>query len=78
MRDSPIKVADFNGKIQAAIVSPSGVELSYTSATRAIAAFASSVSSVDVDGAPYWTADKAPDRNFVMLPAGEHVVDFHP
>jgi hypothetical protein len=78
MGEPAMKLSDFNGAIQTAVATSGGVELSYTSATRAIAAFASPVSSVDVDGVPYWTPDRASDRNFVMLPAGEHVVDFHP
>jgi hypothetical protein len=76
--DPSLKLADFNGNIQTAISSSEGVELSYSSPTRAITVFGSPVASVDVDGTPFWAAGKAQDHTFVMLPAGEHVVDFHP
>lgn len=75
--DPAVKLADFNGDIQTAIASSGGAELSYKGVTRPIAIFGSAVSSIDVDGAPYWTAGKANDSGFIMLPAGEHVVDFY-
>lgn len=78
INDPSVKLADFSGNIQTAISSSEGVELSYTSATRTIAVFGSPVASVDVDGTPFWNAGSAQDHTSVLLPAGEHVVDFHP
>jgi hypothetical protein len=71
-----VMLADFNGQIRSAAVSAHGVDLSYTSASRAIVTLGSPVSSIELDGAAYWTAVKGDPVTSVLLPAGQHLVTF--
>jgi hypothetical protein len=71
-----VTLADFNGQIRSAAVSTHGLDLSYTSASRAIAMLGSPVSSIEVDGSVYWTPAKGNAESSVLLPAGQHLVTF--
>ena len=70
---SPVAIDDFNGEIQSAVNIHNGVELAYSSRSRAVALLHEPVSSVEVDGMPYATQK---NENMLMLPAGQHVVTF--
>ena len=73
---APIELADFNGEIQSAIVNGSRVDLSYSARSRAVAQLGSPVSSIEVDGAPFWKAG-ADNSTSVLLPSGQHVATFY-
>lgn len=72
-----ITISDFNGDIRSATSLANRVELSYTSRSRAVATLASPVSSVEVDGAPFWKPKPGENTSEVLLPAGEHVATFN-
>lgn len=72
----PITISDFNGDIRSATTTAAGVDLAYTSRSRAVAMLASPVSAVEIDGAPFWKAGGDPAGS-VLLPAGRHVATFH-
>ena len=74
--DPAVRLSDFNGEIRRAIAERGRVDLSYRSNTRAIARLATPASAIEVDGQPYGKA--APIGDFVMLPAGQHIVSFVP
>ena len=67
---------DFNADVQSAAVGKDRVELSYSSASRAIAILGSPVSSVEVDGVPLPNLAPLEVKSSVMLPAGQHLVSF--
>ena len=71
-----VTLADFNGRILSAAVSAHAVDLSYSSASRAIVTLGSPVSSIELDGATYWTAVKGNSATSVLLPAGQHLITF--
>ena len=73
---SPIRITDFNGEIRSAVASGNRVDLSYTSRSRAVAMLGSPVSSVQVDGAPFWKRNANGDESAILLPAGQHLVTF--
>lgn len=73
---SAVTLADFNGQVRSAAVSAHGVDLSYTSASRAIVMLGSPVSSIEIDGSVYWTAIKGDPETAILLPAGQHLVTF--
>ena len=73
---SPITISDFNGEVRSAASSARSVELSYASRSRAVAVLGSPVSSVEVDGAPFWKASGNDNRSSLLLPAGQHVATF--
>jgi hypothetical protein len=68
---SAISISDFNGNLKSAIAGASQVQISYESRSRAIARFDATVRRIDVDG-----VSTINPGEFVMLPAGEHVVTF--
>jgi len=71
--DTPaLTVTDFNGDIRSAVASGNGVELSYTSRSRAVALLGSPIAKVEVDGAPF----SCQDGRSILLPAGQHIVTF--
>ena len=72
-----VRLADFNGDLHSAINSKDSVEVAYVSRSRAIAILGSDVSSIDVDGAPYWKPDTQNAGSSVLLPSGEHIVTLH-
>ncbi len=74
---SAITISDFNGDIRSAVSSANRVELSYTSRSRAVATLGSPVSSVAVDGAPFWKPAAGGSASEILLPAGQHVVTFN-
>lgn len=76
IRRPPLTIADFNGEIRSALASPTGAEVSYASQSRAIAALGSPVSSIEVDGAPFWKGEKGQQARSILLPAGQHIVSF--
>ncbi len=66
------RILDFNGDLKAAFSSPSGVELSYQSGSRALAALNGRVKRLLVDGAeqkPGMVGDRV-----IALPRGQHLV----
>ena len=67
--EPPLRILDFNGDLQSAVVRPDLVEFSYRSSARAIARLAQPVSRVEIDGQPY-TAD----GEVLILPRGHHIV----
>ena len=71
-----VTLLDFNADVQSASVGKDRVELSYASASRAIAVLGSAVSSVEVDGVPLPTSGSLDVKSSVMLPAGQHLVSF--
>ncbi|MBV9083219.1 MAG: hypothetical protein JOZ62_11115, partial [Acidobacteriaceae bacterium] len=73
----PVKISDFNGEIRFAVASDKRVDVSYVSHSRAIASLASPVTSVDVDGAPFWKPAAGDSSQVLVLPAGEHIVTFN-
>jgi hypothetical protein len=73
---SPVMLLDFNADVRSASVGKDRVELSYSSASRAIAILGSAVSSVEVDGVPLPTLAPLDVKSSVMLPAGQHLVTF--
>lgn len=73
---SSVTISDFNGDVRSATATAAEVALSYTSRTRAVALLGSPVTSVNVDGAPFWKAG-GDNANSVLLPAGQHVATFY-
>lgn len=73
----PVLISDFNGDIRSALSFANRVDVSYESRSRAVATLGSPVSSVEVDGAPFWRPEPGEDANTVLLPAGQHVVSFN-
>ncbi len=71
-----VSVSDFNGDVQSAVANRNRADIAYTSKSRAIAAFASAVSSIEVDGLPFWKSDGTYKTGTILLPAGQHVVTF--
>jgi hypothetical protein len=73
---STVTISDFNGDIRAAAATANQVELAYTSRSRAVAMLGSPVSSISVDGEPFW---KASGNNppSILLPSGQHVATFY-
>lgn len=71
-----VTLADFNGQIRSAATTDHGLDLSYTSASRAIVLLGSPVSSIELDGSVYWTAVKGDPSNTVLLPSGQHLLTF--
>jgi hypothetical protein len=66
------RVVDFNGDLKAAFSTPTGVELSYQSGSRALAALNGNVKRMFVDGVeqkPAMIADRV-----LRLPRGQHLV----
>jgi hypothetical protein len=72
-----VELRDFNGAVQGAAVAANRTDVSYISRTRAVAVFASKVSSIEVDGLKFWKADAANAVGSVMLPSGQHVATFY-
>lgn len=68
----PVRVVDFNGQIRTAAVTKDGVEIAYTSQSRAILKIDVPVTSIEVDGMPRRKA--GPDERTLLLPQGQHVV----
>jgi hypothetical protein len=73
---SPVTLSDFNGEIQSASVTATGVEISYSGRSRAVAQLGSHVSAIEIDGAPFWKAAGAAVPS-VLLPSGQHVATFY-
>mgnify|MGYP001346269882 CR=1 FL=1 len=74
--EAAVTLSDFNGEVRSAVGSQTGVELSYSSRSRAIALFGSPVSAVQVDGTPFWKRAGDATTMSIVLPAGQHVVTF--
>ena len=75
--EAPLRIVDFNGSLISATSSLAGLRLSYQSASRAIAMLNSRPSAVEVDGAALGQSIGAAGQNyFVMLPRGQHIVEF--
>ncbi len=72
----PITISDFNGNIRSATTSSAEVNVAYESRSRAVATLATSVSKIEVDGAPFIDARTHTISGSVLLPAGQHVVTF--
>lgn len=76
--NSPVTISDFNGEIRSAQALASRVDLSYTSRSRALAMLGSPVSSIEVDGTPFWKLGSSAETRCIILPAGQHLVTFNP
>ncbi len=72
-----VSIADFNGEIRSAVAQNDRADLAYTSRSRALAVFGSSVSSVELDGAPFWKLKAGETLSSIVLPAGQHLVSFY-
>ncbi len=72
----PVIIEDFNGEILSALSDKARVDISYSSASRAVATLGSRVSSVEVDGAPFLKFAESAKPESILLPAGQHVVTF--
>jgi hypothetical protein len=72
----PVTISDFNGDIRSATATASGVDLAYTSRSRAVAMLSSPVSAIVIDGAPFWKGN-GDNADSVLLPAGRHVATFY-
>ncbi|MBV9764001.1 MAG: hypothetical protein JOZ48_04070 [Acidobacteriaceae bacterium] len=77
MSKSAITISDFNGELRSALASGNRVDVSYTSRSRAVAMLGSPVSSIEVDGAPFWKPVPGAQSASIMLPAGQHLVTFN-
>lgn len=75
--EAAIKIADFNGNLRSAVASQNSVDVSYASHSRAIALFSSPISSIELDGAPFWKRAGDEGRVSIVLPAGQHVATFN-
>lgn len=73
---SPVTLLDFNADVRSASVGKDRVELSYSSASRAIVILGSPVTLIEVDGVPLPTPAPLDVKSSVMLPAGQHLVSF--
>lgn len=73
---SPVAITDFNGDIRSATTTAGEVDLRYSSRSRAVALLGSPVSSIEIDGSPFWKAGPTASTS-VLLPAGQHVAAFH-
>lgn len=72
----PVTLSDFNGDIQSAIVSGTRVDVSYTARSRAVAQLGSPVSTIEIDGEPFWKSG-GNNPGAVLLPSGQHVATFY-
>jgi hypothetical protein len=74
-RDVAWRVLDFNGTLQTATQTRSGVELAYESPARAIAVLNFAPSHVEVDGVAVKAEVTGTGHRFeLMLPRGQHLV----
>jgi hypothetical protein len=71
-----VTIADFNGDLRSATAEADRSELSYSSRSRAVAIVGSEVSSVEVDGTPFWKGKAGESVRSFVLPAGQHLVTF--
>jgi hypothetical protein len=71
-----LHISDFNGDVQTAQTTRTGVELAYKSQTRAIATLDAAVTTVEVDGSLFWLPIGGEKPQFFVLPAGQHLVTF--
>jgi hypothetical protein len=72
-----ITLTDFNGDLRTANASTSRTDISYVSRSRAVATLAAKISSIEVDGAPFWKAGSDGVPGSFLLPAGQHIVSFY-
>jgi hypothetical protein len=72
-----ITLTDFNGDLRTASVTAHETDVSYVSRSRAVATLDVKISSVEVDGAPFWKAGTGVEPDFFLLPSGQHVVTFY-
>jgi hypothetical protein len=73
----PLRILDFNGDLKTASAQTGAVEVSYSSAHRAIAVLDRLPAVMEVDGAPAkteWLSTNG--RHAILLPKGQHVVTF--
>lgn len=77
IRDPPVTIGEFNGKIGTVAIDGNTVEISYVDSARVLALPSCPVASIDVDGSPYWPPAKGGRSEPIVLPAGEHFVSFH-
>jgi hypothetical protein len=64
-----LSLQDFNGNLQSAVSLPTGMEFTYTSASRAIAILDKQPAKVELDGAPIPFSSST-----LLLPRGKHMV----
>jgi predicted secreted protein len=76
-KDAPVRILDFNGRLQSARSLDNGVELSYQSSARAIAVLNVRPGSMELDGVRRDPAVIESSGKFVVtLPRGQHLVTF--
>ncbi|MFL6416668.1 MAG: hypothetical protein ACJ74Y_13480 [Bryobacteraceae bacterium] len=73
---SPVTLLDFNGDLQTASISADRIEVSYSSASRAIAVLGTAVASIEIDGVALHGPVSLNVNSSVMLPSGQHLVTF--
>jgi hypothetical protein len=71
-----LHVSDFNGTLESAQTTRTGIDLAYKSHTRAIVTLDAAVSAVEVDGSLFWRPIGGEKPQFFVLPAGQHLVAF--
>jgi hypothetical protein len=76
-RQPAVAISDFNGDVRSAVAEANRSDLSYTSRSRAVAIVESEVSSVEVDGTPFWKSKTGENIHSFVLPAGQHLVTFY-
>ena len=76
-KDPPIRILDFNGNLRSAAVFSDRLQISYQNSSRAVAVLNSRPAGIVIDGAPL-TAPllESGPRVVVILPRGQHVVEF--
>ena len=73
------RIVDFNGQLRSADASEQGMQISYESQARAIAILNARPAKNGIDGVPSRDKPIESGTNFVvMLPRGQHVVEFAP
>ena len=76
LKDPALRILDFNGNLRSANASPSGLQISYQSNSRAIAVVSPRPLKIEIDGTEYGEKLVDSGSNFVlMLPRGQHIVE---
>ncbi len=75
--EPPARILDFNGEVKQASVLTTGLELAYTSLSRAVAVLDRKPAALEIDGSPVKLTFAAESPYpVVLLPRGQHLADF--
>jgi hypothetical protein len=75
IKDSELRIVDFNGDLRSASVLTDGLHFSYQSSTRALAVLSARPRKVEIDGTPIEPELRESGAGYVLtLPRGQHVV----